>query len=511
MQNFDKFDNPSYGGENVEFEDESIVGQAQNAIEPIKKFIPHIIGIIIVLAIAWFAYDFFIGSMVSATVTIQDTEGKLLEGSSLKIFATGSTEPLFKESGQSIYDVPLKAGNYRYEVTAPGYSVKKSSFEISAEDNTPTVQLSKDLELEVISFDQTFPNKLYAGGEARFDIQIKNSSNSSETAEIVAEDDIEGMITIGSITVPGNSTQSASVTITVPNNISIDDEKNGDEKKATVRVKYTNEKGSAEFTLYPNPAEKLSVNSASLKAKAKENENKDEATIKIKNDNYFEITDITLSIEITSATKNTPSEVEKWFQFTEIANQDNPQQITITSIPGREDVKKELQVVLPLTAKKEPDIKGNVVINAPYLSEPIKQTLTLDIREEAGYGIDISLSPRSPIDIEWDSTNGRYTDQIIDLKVKNEGQLTLRNLVFSIANNTICSIDWIILVENSIDTLNVGSTQALKVKASAPLAVRGQESSKYCNLRYRFDNPIVTGTYVEDTLTAFIEVAPQPD
>ena len=110
-----------------------------------------------------------------------------------------------------------------------------------------------------------------------------------------------------------------------------------------------------------------------------------------------------------------------------------------------------------------------------------------------------------------DSTNGRYEDRIIDLEVDNEGQLALRNLVFSIANNTICSIDWVILVENSIDTLNVGSTQDLKVKVSAPVAVRGQESSKYCNLRYRFDNPIVTGTYVEDTLTAFIEVAPQPD
>lgn len=513
MADFDRFDEPRYSGEEIEFEKEGIEGQISGSIEPVKRFLPQIIAIVAIVAIAWFAYDYFIGSMVQVTLTVEDTEGKLLDNSSIKIFASGTNEPLFEGSGSSTYSVSLKSGTYRYEARAPGYAVKKSSFDINPESLGQEVKLAKDLDIEILNFEQDFPDKLYVGGTKQFSIQLKNNSSSAETIDLVAESDIEGYELVGAenIDIPANSTQAVELEISIPVSTSVKDERDGDEKEAVLRIKYTNERGEADSVLYPNPALKIILSEADFSAKARENYNKDQDEITVKNNNYFPVEDLVLSIEITSATKNSPTEVFSWFSFTEIANQSNPQQIEISSIPKRSSVEKELQVILPMTAKKEPDIKGNVVLNAPFLSEPIKETLTLDVKEEAEHKIEVSLSPTSPIEIEWDDVLGTWEEKMIVLKAKNDGQLSLHNVVFSVANQVVCSNDWLVLVENSIDELSIGETAELKLNVSAALAVRGQESSKYCNMRYRYDDPVVSGTYVENTLTAFIEIAPQPN
>jgi len=512
MPEFDRFDEPNYSSDEVRFEGEGIGGQVSGAIEPIKKFLPQIIGIIAVAAVIWFAYDYFIGSMVSATVAIYDTEGKLLEGSKLKLFASGNTEPIFSGKDNSTYAVSLKPGSYRFEAEAAGYGIKRGSFEISAENKETEIVLQKDLEVKIIGLADSFPDRLYAGGTREFIVQLKNDSKENQTVNLLPEGDIKNFEFTGidGISIPANSAGEALVGITVPAGTSVKEAAKGDAKTATFRVEYTLEKDEADFTLFPNPAAKIILSDASFSAKARETGNKDEDEITVKNNNGFPIENLTLKIEITSATKNNPSEVLQWFQFSEIANEPNPREIEISSIPAGATVKKELQVVLPLTAQKELDIKGNVVLDAPFLSEPKKQTLTLDITESASYGIQLALSPASPIKISWDSTIGKYEDKLVSLGLSNTGQLQLQNIVVSIANETDCSKDWLELIENSIDSLGVGETSQLKMTASAPVAVRGQEQPKYCSIRYRFDNPLQPGDYVEETKASFLQVAPQP-
>ena len=509
MDDVDRFDSTSYGGE-VEFEDESILGQVTSAVGPVKKFLPHIIAAIVIIAVAWFAYDYFIGSMLNVTITVKDTEGKLLNDSSIKVFAEGSTEAIFRDSGTGTYSLKLRPGTYRYEVICPEYVSKKNSFNIDRDNTEPLIKLEENIDVEILEFEAGFPKKVFAGGTANFSVELKNHSDSPAKAELVAEKDLEGFMQASTVNIPANSTQTANLQLTVPNGTIVKDKKNGDEKKAGIRVKYTSEDAEAEFTLYPNPAEEITLDSASFSAKARENENKDDDTIKVKNNNYFPVDNITLSIEITSATKNNPADVLSWFQFTEVANEPSPQQIEITTIPAREDIRKQIQVIVPLTAKKEPDIKGNIVLDAPWLSEPIKKTLTLDIKEQAEHSIELSLNPRSPIEIEWDDTLGKYEDKMVNLRVKNTGELTLNNIVFSIANSIICSADWLVLVENSIDVLQPGDTEELKMNASSPIAMRGQESSKYCNIRYFYDDPISMGSF-EETKVSFVEVVPEPE
>ena len=506
MPDFDKFDNPSYSSEQVEFEDEGIAGQAMEAIEPVKKFLPAIIAVIVIAAIAWFAYDYFIGSMLPVTLSVKDTEGKLLDESNLKVYAEGQNQPVFEDSGLATYDLKLRPGNYRYEITAPGYTVKKSTFLVSAEEKEAVATLSKDIDVEILNFEQNFPKKLFAGGKAAFSVQLKNQANSAATVELVSEGDIAGMVESGSINLPANSTQEAQLEISVPAGTAIKDSKKGDKKNAVLRVKYTAKKGQADFVLFPNPALEIKVDEAKFGAKAGE---KDSDEISIKNGNDFAIDDLVLTIEITSAIKNSASEARQWFQFTEVANQSNPQEIKISSIPANATVTKELQAILPATAQKETGIKGNVVLSAPYLAEPIKKTLTLDVTEGAEYGISTTLTPRSPIGIEWSETLGKYEGKMLDLKIKNTGKLDLENIVFAVANSAICSTDWLVLIEDTIDSLPAGETKSLKLSASAPLAMRGREAPTYCSLHYRFDDPTKAGVYAEETLTNFIEVNPE--
>ncbi len=504
MPGFDKFDDPSYSG-NVEFEDESPIGQVTGIIAPFKKFLPHIIALVVIVVIAFLAYDFFIGSMLSVTLTIKDTEGKMLNENSIKLYVEGQDSPIFTDSDSSIYDIQLKPGTYRYIVAVDGYDTAKNSFTVSAEDKEPVIEVKKDLDIDIINFEQNFPEKLYAGSTNTFFITLKNNSdNIAENVSLEAENDIEkwANTTIG--TIQPNSTKEVEIEITVPQNAEVGDEDEGDQKNAVVRIKYTTNKSNADFILYPNPAVKMDLDEASFGAKAGE---KDQDTIGIENNNKFPIGDLTLTIEITSATKNSASEVKQWFQFTEVANQTNPQKIEITRIEARGDVEKELQVIIPTTAQKEDDIKGNIVLNAPYLSKPIKRTLTLDIKEGADYGL--AISTRSPIDIEWDETIGNYEEKIIDIKVKNTGKIDLENIVLSVSNKVICDSDWLTLIDYQINTLPEGATEELKAKASSPIAVRGREESKHCNLHYRYDDPTMPGIYVEKDFTNFIEIVPK--
>jgi len=167
-----------------------------------------------------------------------------------------------------------------------------------------------------------------------------------------------------------------------------------------------------------------------------------------------------------------------------------------------------VQAILPSTAKKESDIKGNIVLDAPYFPEPVKSTLTLDITKGAEYGVSLSLSQTSPIKVEWNDTLGKYEKKRVDLRVKNTGQLDLQYFVFSIDNENTCSNEWLIFVENNLDSVKSGETKSLTMEFSAPIIVRGSERSEFCDIRYEFDDPTGSGQ-ISRTETSFVEVEPQ--
>jgi len=487
---------------------EGPAAQVGDMLEPIKPYIQHIIAAVVVLAIVWFAYDYFFASMIDVEITVKNTEGELLRNSSLEIFAQGSTEPLFSEKNKATYNVSLKEGSYKFEAKSDDYGVKKSGFEVSQDEKAHMIELEQDLDVEIIGFGETVPERMFVGGTTQLTVQLKNNSDKEKEVELVAEEGIEGMVSTQKITVSTGAMETVELELSIPSNTSVKDQKEGDKKEAVLRIKYTNEKESADFTMLPNPTKNISFKSLGLSASARENKDKDEGIITIKNSNKFAVNDLTLTLEITSASKNGREEVMKWLQFSKIADQENPRELKISSIDGSESVKNELQLVVPLTAKKELDIKGNIILNAPYFSEPIKETLTIDVKEEAEFGLSLSVSPRSPVEIEWGEI--KYKEVLVTLEVKNEGQIDLKNLGFSIENFADCSPEWLeFLEENSIEQLEVGRTEELKLMASAPVAVRTNERSVQCNIKYWYTNPLKASERIDGLEVSFLEIVPE--
>ena len=70
--------------------------------------------------------------------------------------------------------------------------------------------------------------------------------------------------------------------------------------------------------------------------------------------------------------------------------------------------------------------------------------------------------------------------------------------------------EWLNPQGNNIDSLAAGQNGEIKFMASAPMAMRGQERSKFCDIRYVYDDP-TGGPQVEVTKISFIEIAPEPE
>ncbi len=516
MDGLDKFEEPTYSASEIKIGGEGF----GDKVGAVKKFVPYIIAIVVLAAIALFAYDFFIGSVSNVSIAVKDTEGEALGESSIKLFAAGADQPFFTGSDASTYTVAMRTGSYRAEATAPGYAIKTAQIELGANENQKTIELEKDFDVEITGFEQAFPAKLFLGQATTVPVTVQNKSDKSATVQLMLEDGLKELVAqdeTGAVTIAGNSSAAINIAINVKTSIKIKNEKDGDSKKAVVRVKYTKKQESHNFTLFPNPADKITLGSATFSVKAREGLNKQSKKIKVTNSNKFSIEDLNLSIEITSSTANDEAQVLQWFQFTEIADEPKPQLIGIQSIAAASSVEKELQVIAPLSAKKEPGIKGNIVLSAGYLQQPKKTTLTLEIAEEASYGIALSLTPNQPYEIAWDDTKGKYEKKIVTLKVKNSGQAGLQNIFLTIENEDDCSTNWLSFLESTpqklgeIDSLAVGQTRELKMEATAPIAQRGNETSMYCSMHYRFDNPVQLGEYVEDTMPAFIQIRPEAE
>jgi hypothetical protein len=394
-------------------------------------------------------------------------------------------------------------------VIAEKYEPKSGELSFSADSKEANIVLSKDIDVSIIEFAQNFPSKLFVGGRKQFQIVLQNHADSSVSVDLVAEEGLEGLISAIGLALPGNSTETFDLEIFVPAGTAVSNEKTGDEKKAKIRVKYTKESAETGFLLLPNPRNEITLKASDFSAEATEGKNKQDREIKVDNDNDFPIEDLELSVEITGASNNDREEVLSWFRFTDNLQTDpEPYKLSISSIPGGEDVEKVLQVELPLTAQQEPDITGNIVLSAPWLDEPIRSPFTLNIKKGADFGLELDVSESNPIEVDWDSALGKYRDIPVTLTVDNVGKLDIQNIVVSVANESTCNRDWLEILENNVEVLAAGEEETLAMMVSAPPAAMADQS-RYCSIRYTYSNPTGSGGRMEKVKTNFIEIVPQ--
>lgn len=185
-----KFDAPRYSGQAIKFENEGIGGTIGSGADMLKTHAKAIIAVIILLIVAWFAYDYFIGSMREVTIVIKNTEGEQLSTNRIKLSDESGNE-IATLSEDSSYTEQLKAGTYRFEASVPGYETESGSFKLSTSGELQEIIVEKGIDIEILDFKDVFPSEWIEGQSRTVEFQVKNNGNSSESAEIVFEDGIE--------------------------------------------------------------------------------------------------------------------------------------------------------------------------------------------------------------------------------------------------------------------------------------------------------------------------------
>src|SRR3989344_6815224 len=154
---YDRYSSPHPEEETREYE-EGPMGRAQemggDALEMAKANWKKIAAALAVIAVLFFAYDFFIGSVKAVSFAVVDTEGNEIPGAAVRVLSEGGQEIARLSTGES---ASLRAGAYKIDVSAQGYRAVRGkpimvsdSFEMEE-----TLQADKDLGLSG-AFPETF-------------------------------------------------------------------------------------------------------------------------------------------------------------------------------------------------------------------------------------------------------------------------------------------------------------------------------------------------------------------
>ncbi len=504
MYDRDGYSEPTSSYADYGLEEESSGGKAARAA---KKILPILVLLLVIAGAGWFFYDMFVGSIRNITITVKNAEGEPLRDSSIKIYTAGGEE-LFRSAGQASHSTELRKGTYNADVTAGGYELKRGQQITVDEKDTIPIVLEKNYRLEIDGIENTFPKSIILGQTLQAPMVVKNNGKGVVDAEFVFEGDIEklGIIVIPTpLSIPPQGEATAILEIK-PQGLQLE-QKTGDTLKGSVRVKYVLKKESLETKVYPTPILELrEIDFGRLKA-GTSGFDKD---ITVRNKSAFPVTGLLLSIEITNAPLNKPSEVLKWFKFTEIANTENPTQVEILEIQKSGIAEKKLRVDIPITAKKEV-ISGNLVLSASFLGENKKKPLTIEVSEEANIGLRALPRP-GKISIRWLEEQGKYEEKPMVVEFTNSGALSINNILLSVKNSATCHVGWLRIAEQTISELAPKQSRELTLFASSPVSQRGNESTMNCKLRYKYDNPTPLGpSFFEQEIEGFIAITPLPE
>lgn len=489
---FDRFEAPSYSTEDLSLAEPSIGDRLAPITDELKKRKGLIIGIIIIAIIGYFAYDFFIGSYRTMEFSFKDTEGSPVTVNQFKVFDSANNLVLSQSGGDS-FSVKLKPGEYQIEAkTSSGY--KTITKKITVSDNAKqTIEFEKTIKAQITGFAENFPKTLVAGQKAEFEISVQNNASSSQEIEFVISEELQGIgLEIPKITVAGNDSEKATVSISVPSDYETTatsesgEETQGKELTGNIRIKFTKIQADvpSRAKVFPTPILELSPTTIDIYGNAGESQN---ATFEIINQGNFTVEDLNLSLEITSSSKNSKADI--------LAGLSLPDGTKIDSIEaaesGQNTKQNTLRYDIPITAKQESGILGNIIISGKMLPEEIKIPITISINQGAIFGIDIMPTNTSPtVQFDEDGIPEKLFEYI---DIANNGQLDIENIRLRVKNSSSCDSSWLKLEDTSAPLLKrqgeINSTKKMRMTISAPItAVNNQKV--VCIIEATYQSPV---------------------
>ncbi|MEM0360460.1 MAG: hypothetical protein QXK06_03960 [Candidatus Diapherotrites archaeon] len=465
-----------------------------------KKIAKYLLILVVILAIGWLIYDYFVGSYVPVTIIVQDLEKKPITDNTIYVTNEKTGASHFEKSGQSTYNFTLKRGlfgateNYVVRVEADKFKAQQAILPVGTEKLSQNISLERDIDVKII--DVEIPKQLFGGQTFTMTATIENRGSSGEKIDLGFSKDFEEWSCAPvdkEIFIQAKTKSEFDIQCTVPPTATKSISSKGVEKEAAVYVRLTKQQWTGKFQLYPmpafSPAARLDFSSMDpIKSPKKKMD------FTLKNSSRFPIYDIQLKIEIISAEKNKPEDIKKWVYFVNAPEEDKTK-ITVPAIRESESFIVPVEVSLPVSALPE-KITGRIVIEAPFLTAPMNSTLSIEITKAAQATIRLGYYPQS-VSIEF--KDGSPEKRQISIDVENSGDLDISNLNIRVKNTDVCTENWLYFTDTGFITkLAAKGKKQVYLTATAPKTAKVDDYAP-CLLMASYPHPI-TGSMMEEDL-----------
>ncbi len=477
MDDRDKFDNPHPGRDDSDLYGDSPMERVQDMAEQVKPYGKYIVIGIVLLLVAFFAFDFFIGSVKQVSFNVTDTEGEGIAGI-ITIADSGGKQIDRVRSNETI---SLKNGTYNVDVRASGY--RRLNTQINVIGNAPIpiqLEIEDDLELR-----GTFPGELFTGEQRELELTIVNNESDVIGTSLVLEGDAKDAMELvyeePLLVFPGEN----NVKVTLKVKEKPEPALIGTGNDGELRLKGLDnpkEKIGGKFSLTAFDARDVSVRVGSSNRNADfgtlQAGETSEKEIRIENKSKTVLTNVTIEIEITTTEFTAPEEVKEWFTL-------NPEN-TIDTIRAGETKTIIVNLAVPsnmffATGKEKETIDGRIIVKTTYF----EQEFNIDLEvKKPDIGVSIGGIKESYV---LKKTNEIYDSELDFIEITNTGDVLLTNLEAAIVC-TPSSSTWL--------TIDNGKAQAM-FSSLAPEETR--------NVQFQISVPpnIPSGTFANCNIGVF--------
>jgi len=457
------------------------------------NFIKYIVLGIAILIIVFLIINFIFLSNKEIEVKVEDFEGNPLIAS-IEVFSENN-DLILKEQGKDFYSINLRTGKYSIKAKAQNFKSKIESIEVS-ENTTIELKLEKDIPVSILSLN--FPEKLYPKQKANAFIVIQNNSSEEQQLELVSSNLETATITASSVVLKPNETKQLNLTIEVKNVSNIP--KEGLKVSGFIRVKFTEIKTEFSFTLLRLPSISLDkkIDFSSIDLSIEKNYEK---TITIENKSNVRIESLKLSLEITEAVKNNIEDVINWISFSE-----NNQRTLEIQLNEKEKKEIKIKLQVPLNAKKEL-IKGALIVEADFLSEPIKSDISIEIKEEAIALLSVEFKPTNEALFLFDENKQVFPEKNdFFLLISNNGTVSFSNILIALVNQEECTKDFI-EINSSTLIQELKKSEEKKILFSLKMPSNAENNKEVnCKFAVIYRNPLTSERKREEFTLKLIAV-----
>jgi hypothetical protein len=460
----------------------------------IKKYLPMIVGIGVLLIVGYFLLT-WLGSQKEITIALVDSDGKPVAGTLKLTGSDGKIIPTPKGTATK-FKVTLFPGDYSARVIAEKYNSQDSA-EITITNETESGSTEEIVMLRNLNATLTViveTTKIYENQEIEGKILVFNSGNEFNLADVVPKTTAPIEVTphqTGQPTLTTGGTATIDFTIKVKTGTNL--------TKAVPSSITFNIRGSEitsqkfEITAMPtiSPTEVsvtgLSQTMVSLTAGVQK-----ELNIKIKNNNkLIPLENLLVEIYPDSGSEDTLS----WFT---ISDSESPSETTIPLIEPTKDYPIKIFINAPITSSLNDEFKGTIRISSSSLKDEKKSAISYKVGTASKLSLIFKINPETfPITCSKTTTvcTGMKTLATGEAYFQNTGNIDIGPIALSVnmeAQATTAScLSFLRLNTTSIPGVKAGEKfENISIDIMNPPESPDTLTGEVCVLHWEYNNPL---------------------